>query len=153
MGLKWKIFLVAAVALWSLRGRADEVSCLPEYTSLRAQADLQATPMQTFVLRSEGSKGLFDSKVRLDVSLNEQGDQLRLKFYWDHSFEGVSLPYNLFSVLVIQNGVPAGWLDFSSDCQNPGVGFFPGQSFSPSPVKVDGHAGKQFKFIVWGRIN
>lgn len=147
-------FLVSLVLVTSVQAGADAVSCLPEFNSLRAVADFSdGSVKQTFKLKSENINGLFESKVRLTATLDGDLGRLTMKFHWDESFGGVSLPYNLYSVLVLQSGQVVGWFDFSNECQGPGVGFYPGQSFTAKPLKVDDFAGKQFKFIVWGRIN
>ena len=140
---------VLSMVFASSAALAEGTHCLPEYTSLRAQGDLTQGAHQTFVLKSENSRGIFESKARLTASVTD--GQLLLRFHWDEAFTGVSLPYNLFSVLVLQGDVVVGWMDFTRECQGPGVGFFPGQSFSAPPLKVED--GKPFKFIVWGRIN
>lgn len=140
---------VLSLVFLSSAAFAEGTHCLPEYTSLRAEGDFSQSPQHTFVLKSENSRGLFESKARLTATV--AGGHLSMKFHWDENFSGVSLPYNLFSVLVLQGDTVVGWMDFTRECQGPGVGFFPGQSFTAQPLKVDSDG--PYKFIVWGRIN
>lgn len=148
MGLR---SLVLAILTTAVSGAyADGVSCLPEFTSLRAEADFGRASQQTFILKSVNPKGMFETKARMTAGL--EGNQLSVKFHWDENFSGVSLPYNLYSLLVVQDGVAVGWFDFTHDCEGPGVGFFPGQSFSLPPLKTVS-SNKQIKFIIFGRIN
>ena len=148
---KW---LVGLSLMNAVSAGADAISCLPEYTSLRATADFADGPsQQTFKLKSDNLNGLFESKARMTASYDAELERLNLKFHWDENFSGVSLPYNLYSVLILQGSTVVGLLDFTDDCRGLGVGFYPGQSFSARPIKIQGLPGKQFKFIVWGRIN
>ncbi|MGZ3722396.1 MAG: hypothetical protein ACXVA9_05670 [Bdellovibrionales bacterium] len=134
---------------------ADRSSCLPEFNSLQTQQvlDLGSAAQDTLELKSENSQGIFVSKARMSYTLDPASKQLQLRFHFDDKFDGVSLPHNLYSVLIVQNGSVVGWLDFTSQCQGPGVGFFPGQSFRPPALKLSGEGKQNFQFVVWGRIN
>lgn len=129
-------------------------SCLPEFNSLQILEtfNIDSTADFTYPLKSENASGIFISKVRLTVSLDGFSHEMKLRAHFDEAFQGVSLPYNLYSILVLQNGAVIGWYDFTRECHGPGVGFFPGQFFSPPAIKLSGEGKQSFQIMVWGRL-
>jgi hypothetical protein len=153
MGLK-SVLLASFFALAFIPAASAEPSCLPEFNSLQVlqTMDLDASNSDTFLLKSENASGIFVSKARLSYVYDFASKEIKLRFHFDDDFDGVSLPYNVYAYLILQNGEVAAWYDLTGSCRGPGVGFYPGQNFSPPPLKVDGAGKQNFQFIVWGRI-
>lgn len=153
----WKSMLFAGVfLLWAtLASAVERPSCLPEYNSLQAilPLDLSADGARSFQLKSDNASGVFLTKVVMDYAYSAQAQTLNMKFHFDDAFGGVSLPYNVFAILVLQNGNPVVWYDYTKACQTLGPGIYPGQSFSPVPVKLSGGGRQPLQIMVWGRIN
>ncbi len=49
----------------------------------------------------------------------------RCGIYFDPEFDGVSLPYNLYAVLVIADGETLAWMDLTQGCRDRVKLFFP----------------------------
>lgn len=155
--MDWKSRLSASIfLLWgTLAFAVERPSCLPEFNSLQAilQLDLSTDSARGFQLKSDNASGVFITKVVMDYVYSAQTQTLNMKFHFEDSFDGVSLPYNVFAILVLQNGTLVAWYDYTKACQTLGPGIYPGQSFSPLPVKLSGSGRQPLQFIVWGRIN
>ena len=106
-----------------------------------------------YQLKSQGPNGLFVSKVLLTANYQSANHQLSLQVHWDDKFDGVSLPYNLFAAMVLQDGVPVGWYDFTDKCTGPGVGLFPGSQFTLPATGLRGTGNSALQIMLWGRIN
>ena len=147
--------ILFAGLVFTVAAHADGSSCVPEFTSLQTlqMVDFSSGGSGVFPLKSENATGVFVSKARMSYTFAPSTHELRLRFHFDESFEGVSLPFNLYSVLVLHNGAVAGWYDFTHACKGIGPGFYPGQSFSPPPMKLEGEGMQSLQFMVWGRIN
>ncbi len=80
------------------------------------------------------------------------GDAVKMSVRFDPKFDGVSLPYNLFAILIIRDGEAAAWWDFTSGCTGPGVSFFPGQEIHLPKLKLIGADPERLQIMVWGRL-
>lgn len=89
-------------------------------------------------------------KVQLVARKNQSTTQLSVRF--DPEFTGVSLPYNLYAVLVIHNGAVAAWWDYTQGCKGPGLSFFSGREIDMPPLKMVGGASDQLQIMVWGKF-
>ena len=103
-------------------------------------------------LFSLNASGLFQTKVVLDGNYDPASGKLSLSNHFDEKFEGVSLPYNLFAVLVIADGHVVAWQDYTQGCVGTGVGIFPGQKFLLKPVNLPANKQK-LQITVWGSLN
>jgi hypothetical protein len=64
----------------------------------------------------------------------------------------VSLPYNIYAVLVVSGGEVLAWRDLTKACTDPGASIFPGQSFALPPIKTSNMGKSDWHIIVWGRL-
>jgi hypothetical protein len=126
------------------------------YTALNVIEDVDPKEGGSFVhpLVSENRTGLFETKVQLagEIRDGEESPVLDLTLRFDPAFQGVSLPYNLYTVLVISNGRVLNWLDFTNSCHGPGISFFPGRSVRIPSVKLIGADPQKLQIMVWGRL-
>ncbi len=107
----------------------------------------------TRILEIENASGRHATKVVLDGEYSSQSRQLILKTHFDDRFNGVSLPYNLYSALITETGEVAGYFYFTRSCTGPGVGFFPGQSFTIPAMKLKSNGKATIQIMIWGMIN
>lgn len=130
-------------------------SCLPGWTSLQSIELMDTTKDYDFShsLEGENANGRHTTKVVIDGHYNAQSKQLILSAHFDDKFNGVSLPFNLFSALVIEGGQVNAWQDFTKECNSPGVGFYPGQTFQLPVFKLKGSGKESVQIMIWGSIN
>ncbi len=150
-----KTFVVLILMFLAPLSAAGQTSCLPNYTALNAIHDFASHESGAFVhnLIAENGNGLFVSRVQIVGTLTG-GDisSLDLIARFDPSFDGVSLPYNLYSILVISNGKVQSYVDFTDACRSPGVSFFPGREFRIPSIKLIGADPQKLQIMVWGRL-
>lgn len=127
-------------------------SCLPEYTALQTMESVQAGQAFVRPLISENAQGYFTTKVRLEGEVPAQGGGLKMRVRFDPAFDGVSLPYNLYAVLVVSGGQVLLWEDYTMDCRGPGLGFFPGRIIELPTVKQVGAGPQKLQIMVWGKL-
>ncbi len=154
--------LVALLLLgtWS-SGAAGQTSCVPEYTALNVIEKVAPLEGTVFVhsLRSKNGAGdMFTTRVQVEgrVSAGEASagevPSLEMSVRFDPAFGGVSLPYNLYTILVIGDGRVLNWLDFTDSCRSPGISFFPGREVHIPSVKLIGVDPQTLQIMVWGRL-
>ncbi len=146
------ILIATLVALLSSQSlHAADRSCLPDHTS--AQILWQPTSLHSDELvrnlSSRHGPEAFLTNVQVWAEINQ--GQLTVTFRFDPAFDGVSLPYNLYSVLITNQNEVLGWWDFTYSCQGPGLSFFPGQEISLRPVKITGELPR-LQIFVWGKL-
>lgn len=148
LSVKTAIFSVVLMFWTSLA--YGQKSCLPQ--DLALQTFESGGPGTTFhrPLSSQNSQGRFLTKVILDGKVDEQG--LKLSFQFDPAWEGVSLPYNLYAILVIADGLPVAWYDYTRECQSPPLSFFPGRLIEVPTVKHLGAYPQKLQIMVWGKL-
>jgi hypothetical protein len=122
-------------------------SCLPSFTALQT---FETAHEFKHGLSSRNSQGDFLTHVIFEGTRTE--NELRLRVGFDPAWEGVSLPYNLYAVMVIANGESVAWLDFTNGCQGPGISFFPGRTLDLPVVKLLGVSGQKLQIMVWGKL-
>lgn len=88
----------------------------------------------------------------LEVNRHDKND-VHLTFQFEERFRGVSLPYNLYAVLVLSQGAVVAWLDFTNECLSPGISFFPGQEIEiPVGNLPPLESPHSLQVMVWGRM-
>jgi hypothetical protein len=146
-----KIIALALLAGWLATGGAAsaraEDSCLPDFTSLDVFQDASA-PSFSLPLKSQNASGPFVTHATLDGRWD--GTALALTFQF--RFGGVSLPYDIFAVLVTSGRDVLAWNDLTNACSGPGAGIFPGDSFPLPPIKTTAAPKPGWHIIVWGRL-
>lgn len=141
------LFLVLGIATPAF----GQSSCLPDYTALQTIENVDAGASFARQLQSRNSNGYFQTRVRLEGEV-DSNSQLGLMVRFDPAFEGVSLPYNLYSVLVVSEGEVLAWLDFTRDCSGPGLSFFPGRQIRLPAIKLIGGRPQKLQIMVWGKL-
>lgn len=142
------VLLFAAGVLLPTRGHG-QTSCLPDYTAAQAIWSANAPTFKQSLL-SRRSGNLITTRVWIEGTRTKDSADLWLRF--DPDFDGVSLPYNLFAVLIIRDGEPAAWWDFTASCKGPGLSFFPGREVHLPPLKLIGGPSDRLQIMVWGRL-
>ncbi|MGE4132252.1 MAG: hypothetical protein AB7F86_11480 [Bdellovibrionales bacterium] len=147
--MQW--LLTLAILLISSGVAAQPKSCLADYTS----AQIYWTPSnpsdeRVDALLSSRNGQLFTTRVQLVTKIT--GGELSLSFRFDPNFDGVSLPYNLQGVMILEKGQVVRWWDFTKQCHSPGVSFFPGRMISLPGLKPLGEGWDQLQIMVWGRL-
>lgn len=163
--LVWALSLSWGLSAWAENSAGGPLfspsSCLPEFMALSLVSTVDPTQptKSSHPLQSENIQGRFSTPVELRVQVEpgdfKEGDQqLRLQLGFREDFSGVSLPYNLFALLIIQNDQPLLWLDLTSGCQDPGVSVFPGQEWILPSLTWWGSGGDfdRLQIMVWGRL-
>jgi hypothetical protein len=118
-------------------------SCLPLFTALQTviTVDPTANVEHTFRLKQLRQGQVQDSRVFVQFTPRMEGGVthvLDAHAYFDPTFDGVSLPYNLYSVMVVEDGEVIAWWDFTSVCKSPGLSFFPGRRVQLPSLKLVG---------------
>lgn len=124
-----------------------QMSCLPDFTALQA---VETESEFKHLLVSRNSQGDFRTRVILEG--RQEDGALKMRIGFDPAWGGVSLPYNLFAIMVIAEGKPVGWLDFTGTCQGPGISFFPGRTIDLPEVKLLGGSKQKLQIMVWGKL-
>lgn len=165
MSRRTLVVLLLLLGSWSVAA-SGQTSCMPEYTALNVAENVVPLFERSFVhsLRSmNGAGDLFSTRVQLEgrvivheAGVNEAGigneALLDLTVRFDPAFGGVSLPYNLYAILVISDGRVLAWLDFTNSCRSSGVSFFPGREVRIPSVKLIGVDPQTLQIMVWGRL-
>lgn len=126
---------------------------MPDYTALQAIETAGSDGrLQPFVhsLIARNSQGDFTSRVQMSGQM--EGTNLLLQLGFEPDFEGVSLPYNLLAVLIIDDEGASTWMDFTNACDGPGIGFFPGKRVNLPAIKLKTSAPHKLRIMVWGKI-
>lgn len=127
-----------------------QTSCLPESTAAQTFWRVGAgEPLRVPLSTRRGEETIL---TRVYLEGDRDGETIRMKVRFDPDFQGVSLPYNLYAVLVIRNGAPFAWWDFTSGCEGSGLSFFPGQEILLPKVKTVGDKADRLQIMVWGRL-
>jgi hypothetical protein len=98
------------------------------------------------------ASGIFQTKALLEGIFDPTSGKLSLTNLFDETFDGVSLPYALYAVLVIADGQVVSWQDLTTGCTGPGSGIFPGQKFQLKPIALPAKKQK-LQITVWGALN
>jgi hypothetical protein len=99
---------LAACGASSAQGKE---SCLLDFTSLDV---FQDSSVQSFSLplKSRNAHGPFVTRATLDG----QSDGATLALTFRFKLDGVSLPYNIYAVLVVSGGEVLAWRDGATTC-------------------------------------
>lgn len=145
----WLIFL----STWGWTQEAVEPkSCLPKSTALQGMEWVTPHHPKDFLYSLRSTRGEGDSfltKVQLQGKVTEGEVNMLLRF--DPKFDGVSLPYNVYAVLVIVNEETVAWWDFTQGCRAPGLSFFPGSEIGLPKIKLQEPA-RRLQIMVWGTL-
>jgi hypothetical protein len=126
--------------------RAND-SCLPEFTSLDGFQEASASSF-SLPLKSHNVSGPFVTHATLEG----QWDGSALSLTFQFKVDGVSLPYNIFAVMIVSDKDVLAWHDLTNSCTGPGKGIFPGQSYALPAVKTSTAPRAGWHIIVWGRL-
>jgi hypothetical protein len=139
------VIMIALSALKSSVAQAD-TSCFPKHNALQLfeRVNIAKDQTKTYLLNPDSPNRQW---TEAQVSYSTQGD-LAMTFKFEDRFDGVSIPYNISAVLVIQNGLPLTWLDLTRSCEVPPVGIFPGQKFRLPLGKLSGPQAS-LQIFVW----
>lgn len=132
--------LLFPLNVWSDSGRK---SCLPEQTAAQLIWTLET---------SNADSLLYQLTDQVQLVGERSGDSVHFKIRFNPDFQGVSLPYNLYAVMVVKEGEPMAWWDFTRSCLAPGVSFFPGREVQLPKVNLVGGRAERLQIMVWGKL-
>jgi hypothetical protein len=129
---------------------AAKESCFPEQTSLSAIETVVPGIARSFShrLKSSNIDGIFLTQATLEGAFD--GRHLNLGFRFE--VDGVSLPYNIYAVLVASANDVLAWFDLTNGCNGPGASIFPRGKFDLPTVKFEAAGALDLHIIVWGRL-
>lgn len=149
-------WLGGALLLFNPALARAQASCLPEFTSLQVLESVHPPrhfETKWYPLLAEGPGGRVATRAVLQVEAGTANPQeLRLTAMFDPDFDGVSLAYNLYAVLVLIDGVPQFFHDYTSGCQGLPPSFYPGGQITLPAVKLIGDKPQKLQIMVWGRL-
>jgi hypothetical protein len=125
-------------------------SCFPEWTSLDVIETFNPKVPHSFSyrLKSTNTGGVFLTHATLEGRFDDQKLNLGFRF----EIDGVSLPYNIYAVLVASASRVLGWFDLTSGCNGPGGSIFPRGKLDLPAVKFESAELLDVHIIVWGRL-
>ena len=142
--------MLTALVLLFLASAHAQKSCLPAYTAAQVMWTFsESSPSHSQKLLSGRGGELIKTRVQLEGQ-RVNGDVV-LKILFDPTVE-LSVPYNLYAVMVLRNGAVEGWWDFTGGCNGPGLSFFPGREIRLPSVKMIGEKPEQLQIMVWGKL-
>ncbi len=134
------LILLFPLKVWSDSGQK---SCLPERTAAHLVWTVNA---------AENNSLLYQLTNRVQLVGEQSGNFAQFKVRFDPTFDGVSLPYNLYAVLILRDGEPVAWWDYTRSCQGPGLSFFPGREIALPKVNLVGGGAERLQIMVWGKL-
>jgi hypothetical protein len=123
-------------------------SCLPVYTALQT-VESSDVPFEHRLI-GNGPDGPHETRIFFGGAV--ENSSLKMKVQFDPTFNGVSIPYNVFAVLVVADGETVAWYDFTRGCRSPPISFFPGRVIELPPVKLLGSQPQKLQIMVWGKL-
>lgn len=120
------------------------LSCLPNSTLLQAFEVLSPQQEMSKTYRAGDTPVL----IGLHYSAKDKTG-LHLKFKFEDP-NAMSLPFNIYGVLVAGPNLKPTWIDLTEGCFQPGVGFYPGQTVE-IPISMDLKGNTPIHLMVWGR--
>jgi len=146
----WILVLLVWMSVWGNWANAQS-SCLPDFLALQTQVPGRVD--QTFArdLQTRVNGELIPIAVEFRGEMRSDG-QMHSHLQFTLNDDHVSLPFNLYAVLVASHGRVLAWWDFTLGCEQPGVSFFPGRVFTlPTLKNVDGSV-ETLQVMIWGRL-
>lgn len=153
---KIKTYIVSAFAFvpfWSAQAELSlPMSCLPDVTSLQVfETWHPAEPLKkVYPLKTQKLGRISDTGVLVSVFRNVDKGSLELTFSFAEP-DSLSLPFNVYAIMVSDSKGEVVWRDLTSSCMDPGIGFFPGQEVSLEPIPLDLDDGESYRLMIWGR--
>lgn len=106
-----------------------------------------------YQLKEPRASGMADTRVHIQGQSDLKDPHLiRLTVGFDREFDGVSLPYSVYALLILRDGEVVMWWDFTHACQGPGLSFFPGKEIELPSLKLVGDKPQKLQIMVWGRL-
>lgn len=132
-----------------------QTSCLPAHVALQAFELIDPGQPTAFKYHLKDLRAGTVAETRVYLQGEPDTDDphlIRLSVAFDRDFEGVSLPYNLYSLLIVRDGEVVGWWDFTRACRGSGLSFFPGREIELPVLKLIGEKPQKLQIMVWGKL-
>lgn len=147
-----KGIVIFTLSLFYLQAHAQTaISCLPEATSLQSyESGGQGDVVKTYELSTLRLGQLRATGVNVQLKQSRKDQSLELSFSFQQD-DIMSLPFNIYAVLVVTEKGETTWRDLTSACTDPGIGFYPGQKvkLDPIPLKID--ESESYRVMIWGQ--
>lgn len=145
--------LVTTLVMLSL-GAEAQTSCLP--SGVAAQVfeivDPKVPFEKTYVLNRWLAGEAYPSLVQMEwKSMVNPLDGMEGWIRFRPDFDGVSVPFNVYGVMIILNGQPLLWWDLTDECKSPGVGLFPGDLLKLPSIKWAHFQKQSLQIQIWAR--
>ncbi len=143
------VFFFASIVFAEL---AVPMSCLPETLSLQAFESISASGnSRSFPLKSEKFGQIKDSGAQVRIDQDIQSGRLDVEFSFQAE-DGISLPFNVYALLIVTSDGEKEFRDFTSHCTDPGIGFYPGQKVKLDPIFLKLREEQTYHLMIWGRM-
>ncbi len=131
-----------------------QTSCLPKNNSLQmlSQIDLTVDSDSVHRLTSDTGNTVRDTRVNLKSSFKTADGKLNLRVQWDEDFSGVSLPFNVYAVMILIDGKIVNWSDYTEHCTDVGISLYPGAVLSIPPIEIGSVGLASVQIMLWGRV-
>lgn len=145
--------IVLAIATFFPTFVRAENSCLPPFLALQVYENVSSQSSGfSYSLRTLKSNSWQQTRVLLTADPADQNGAMPLRVHFDPKFDGVSLPYNLYAILITHENEVVGWWDFTNGCNSPGMSFYPGDEVLLPAFKRLGNDVQKIQIMVWGMI-
>lgn len=151
---RFGFWIFICLTLWP-KPAFGQRSCLPSSTALQVIETVvpEKSGHFTYNLMSDRGGTLAKTKVQVTGSYSASSSrEVKFTIGFDPQFQGVSLPYNLYAMMIIRDGEVIGWWDFTLGCTEPGLSFFPGREIELPAAKLIGDKPQKLQIMVWGRL-
>lgn len=148
------IILIGTLGLSSVV-RAQQnlpLSCLPEATSLQVFEiwNESASTRKNYPLKTLNFERLKDSGVEVSMKYSKERKAFDLSFTFKDS-NSISLPFNLYAIMIANSRGKILWKDFTSSCMDPGIGFYPGQTVNLDDLSMELQDKEPYRVMIWGQ--
>jgi len=147
-----KVVLLSILGVFSLSAQAQSpISCLPEATSLQAyESGGQGDMAKTYELMTLRFGQLAASGVNVQLKQSQKDQSLELSFSFQQD-DIMSLPFNIYAILVVTEKGETIWRDLTAACTDPGIGFYPGQKVELDPIPLKIGPSESYRVMIWGQ--
>lgn len=127
-------------------------SCLPEATSLQVIEVWQESDSlkKNYPLKTLSFDQLKDSGVQVSIKYSKIRKSFDMSFFFEDS-STMSLPFNLYAVMISNSRGKVLWKDFTSSCFDPGIGFYPGQTVNLDGLPLELQDKESYRVMIWGK--
>lgn len=147
------LFLASGLSFRGWAQLSHSISCLPDVTSLQTFEtwSIDQPLEKIYELKTQKFDRIKNTQVLVSATHNLDKKSLELVFSFSKP-DVMSLPFNIYAIMVSTSRGEVIWRDLTSSCMEPGIGFFPGQKIPLEPIPLELNEGDSYRLMIWGRI-